>query len=207
MAILNTKSLSTKSLENIFFHNIGYPLDKSSKIDYKDGVIHLNPGYDDKIKLKRDFGYNLYELDLDKWGEYGYSKEIILKNTKDKWVNIRLKGKNIQNYTFKGAKIGIILDNTQVFKNNNLSGINSLQIFLFNKKYENCGKPIFGYNFVEKYGYRGTSLEDIKDKLLDGNFYPNKFFLYLGKSRSKVPKYDYYDVYGLFNKKAEVWLY
>ena len=207
MAILNTKSLSTKSLENIFFHNIGYPLDKSSEIDYKDGIIHLNPGYDDKIKLKRDFGYNLYELDLDKWEEYGYSKEIVLKNTKDKWVNIRLKGKNIQNYTFKGTKIGIILDNTQVFKNNNLSSMDGLQIFLFNKKHEDKGRPKFCYTFVEKYGYRATSLEDIKDKLLDGNFYPNKFFLYLGKSRSKIPKYDYYDVYGLFNKKAEVWLY
>lgn len=207
MAILNTKSLSTKSLENIFFHNIGYPLDKSSKIDYKDGVIHLNPGYDDKIKLKRDFGYNLYELDLDKWEEYGYSKEIVFESSNDKPCNIRLKGKNIQHYTLKGAKIGIILDNTQVFKNNNLSDINSLQIFLFNKKYENCGNPIFGYNFVEKYGYRGTSLEDIKDKLLDGNQYPSKYNLYMGKSRSRIPKYDYYDVYGLFNKKAEVWLY
>lgn len=104
MAILNTKSLSTDTLESNYFPNIGYSLDKSSKIDYKDGVIHLNPGHDDKIKLKRDFGYNLYELDLDKWEEYGYSKEIILKNTKDKWVNIRLKGKNIQNYTFKVLK-------------------------------------------------------------------------------------------------------
>ena len=207
MAILNTKSLSTGTLESNYFPNIGYPLDKSSKIDYKDGVIHLNPGYDDKIKLKRDFGYNLYELDLDNWKEYGYSKEIVFESSNDKPCNVRLKGKNIQNYTFKGAKIGLILDNTQVFKNNNLSDINSLQIFLFNKKYENCGKPIFGYNFVEKYGYRDTSLEDIKDKLLYGNFYPNKFFLYLGKSRSKIPKYDYYDVYGLFNKKAEVWLY
>lgn len=134
-------------------------------------------------------------------------RKLFLKLPGDKVSNVRLKGKNIQNYTFKGRKIGIILDNTLNFRNNNLSNISMLRIFLFNKKYENCGKPIFGYNFVKKYGYRGTSLEYIKDKLLGGNFYPNKFFLYLGKSRSKIPKYDYYDVYGLFNKKAEVWLY
>ena len=207
MAILNTKSLSTDTLEANYFPNIGYPLDRYSKIDYENGVIRLTPGYEDRTRLKRDFGYNLFELDLDKWEEYGYPKEIIFETSGDKVSNVRLKGKNIQNYTFKGRKIGIILDNTQIFKNNNLTNISMLQIFLFNKKYENCGKPIFGYNFVEKYGYRGTSLEDIKDKLLDGNFYPNKFFLYLGKSRSKIPKYDYYDVYGLFNKKAEVWLY
>nr|DAX70568.1 MAG TPA: hypothetical protein [Caudoviricetes sp.] len=207
MAILNTKSLSTDTLETNYFPNIGYTLDGKSEIDYKNGIIYLEPAFEDRTRLKRDFGYNLYELDLDKWEEYGYSKEIVFESSNDKPCNIRLKGKNIQNYTFKGRKIGIILDNTQIFKNNNLANISILQIFLFNKKYENCGKPIFGYNFVEKYGYRGTSLEDIKDKLLDGNFYPNKFFLYLGKSRSKIPKYDYYDVYGLFNKKAEVWLY
>lgn len=207
MAIITKQSLSTESLENIFFHNIGVPLDGKSKIDYKDGIIYLESAFEDRTRLKRDFGFNLFELDLDKWEEYGYPKEIIFETPGDKVSNVRLKGKNIQNYTFKGRKIGIILDNTQNFRNNNLSNISMLRIFLFNKKYENCGKPIFGYNFVGKYGYRGTSLEDIKDKLLDGNFYPNKFFLYLGKSKSKIPKYDYYDVYGLFNKKAEVWLY
>lgn len=207
MAIINKTIIPTDTLETEFFHNIGYPLDRYSKIDYKNGVIHLNPGYDGRRFLKRDFGYNLFELDLDKWEEYGYSKEIIFETTDYKPANIRLKGKNIQNFTFIGRKIGFILDNTQNFKNNDLTSINDLKIFIFNKKHEDKCKPIFGYNFVEKYGYRGTSLEDIKDKLLDGNFYPNKFFLYLGKSRSKNPKYDYYDVYGLFNKKAEVWLY
>lgn len=207
MAIITKHILSTDTLEANYFPNIGYTLDGKSKIDYKNGIIHLESAFEDRTRLKRDFGFNLFELDLDKWKEYGYSKEIVLKNAKDKWVNIRLKGKNIQHYTFKGRKIGIILDNTQIFKNNNLSSIDGLQIFLFNKKHEDKGRPKFCYTFVEKYGYRATSLEDIKDKLLDGNFYPNRFFLYLGKSRSKIPKYNQEDVYKLFNQRTEVWLY
>ena len=207
MAIITKHILSTDTLEANYFPNIGYPLDRYSKIDYKNGIIYLESDFEDRTRLKRDFGFNLFELDLDKWEEYGYSKEIIFETSGDKVSNVRLKGKNIQNYTFKGRKIGIILDNTQIFKNNNLASIDGLRIFLFNKKHEDKSRSKFCCKFVEKYGYRATSLEDIKDKLLDGNFYPNKFFLYLGKSRSKIPKYDYYDVYGLFNKKAEVWLY
>lgn len=207
MAIITKHILSTDTLEANYFPNIGYTLDGKSKIDYKNGIIYLESAFEDITRLKRDFGFNLFELDLDKWEEYGYSKEIIFETSGDKVSNVRLKGENIQNYTFKGRKIGIILDNTQIFKNNNLASIYGLRIFLFNKKHEDKNRSKFCCKFVEKYGYRATSLEDIKDKLLDGNFYPNKFFLYLGKSRSKISKYDYYDVYGLFNKKAEVWLY
>ena len=121
MSIITKHILSTDTLEANYFPNIGYPLDRYSKIDYKNGVIRLTPGYEDRTHLKRDFGYNLFELDLDKWEEYGYPKEIIFETSGDKVSNVRLKGKNIQNYIFKGRKIGIILDNTQDFRNNNLS--------------------------------------------------------------------------------------
>ena len=206
MAIINKNPISTTSLESRFFHKVFKSMDDRNKTYYLDKKIFLFELLDDKIRLNDDFGYNLFELGLDKWEEYGYSKEIILDSTLDRRINIRLKGNNIQNYTFKGRNIGFIIDNTQIFKNNNLCGINNLRLFLFNKKYEDCGQPLFGYNFLKNYGYRGTSLEDLKDKLLDGNSYPLNYNLYLGKSKSKIPKYDIDQVVKLFNNK-NIWLF
>lgn len=81
MAIITKHILSTDTLEANYFPNIGYPLDRYSKIDYKNGIIYLESAFEDRTRLKRDFGYNLFELDLDKWEEYGYPKEIIFESS------------------------------------------------------------------------------------------------------------------------------
>ena len=69
MGIINKKLISTNSLQESFFQEIGKPLDKNSSIEYKDGVIELETYYPTNVAGKKVFHINFFQLDMDIWEE------------------------------------------------------------------------------------------------------------------------------------------
>lgn len=183
MAIINKHSLSEDDLKGAFFKEIGYPLVNYCDIKYEDGVIKLIQNSNLSIYTKGDFNFNYFYLDMDKWEENGYPKEIIFESHPLLRFNIFLKGNDIQNYTFIGTRMTLLLSRKQKFEYNDLSGSKGLCLFIYPENFKDSVIRGFRNDGINRYGYL---FED------DLNYYTNPFLNNTYKS-----KYD--DIYGYYN--------
>lgn len=182
MGIINKKILSTSSLQESFFHEIGKPLDKTCFIEYKNGVIELETYYP-TMAGKKVFHINFFMLDMDIWEENEFPTTLEFNNV---WpAHILLLGENIQKYKFIGNQISLLLSDKQNFINNDLSGVKKLSLFVYPVrmlKDIKTGQPV-RKDWIHVYGHRGEDdLEDIKNPfpqnkyrnvLLEGLYYGN----------------------------------
>lgn len=183
MGIINKKILSTESLQESFFLEIGKPLDKTCSIDYKNGVIELETYYPTNVAGKKVFHINFFMLDMDKWEENEYPTTLKFNNV---WpAHILLLGNHIQNYKFIGNQISLLLNDKHNFINNDLSEVKKLSLFVYPIRMLEDIKtqqPV-RKDWIRVYGYRGEDdLEDIKNpfhqnkyrlEILEGLYYGN----------------------------------
>ena len=161
MGIINKKIISTNSLQESFFQEIGKPLDKNCSIEYKDGVIELGTYYPTNVAGKKVFHINFFQLDMDIWEENEFPTTLDFNNVYP--AHILLLGKNIQKYKFIGNKISLLLSTKQIFINNDLSEVNNLSLFIYPiRMLEDIknGQPV-RTDWISVYGYRGE--EDLLD--------------------------------------------
>ena len=94
-----------------------------------------------------------------------------------------MKGNDIQNYTFIGTRITLLLSRKQKFEYNDLSGSKGLCLFIYPENFKDSVIRGFRNDGINRYGYL---FED------DLNYYTNPFLNNTYKS-----KYD--DIYGYYN--------
>lgn len=183
MGIINKKIISTNSLQESFFREIGKPLDNNCSIDYKGGVIELGTYYPTNAAGKNVFHINFFQLDMDIWEENGYPTALKFNNVYP--AHILLLGNHIQNYKFIGNQISLLLNDKQNFINNDLSEVKKLSLFVYPvRMLEDIknGQPV-RKDWIHVYGHRGEDdFFDVKNPfpqneyrstILEGLYYGN----------------------------------